>query len=146
VTPTVADPGAVVAGCDPIGACALGLDGVYVTQTGGAMGPWRSRDPRPASVQRVAHDGRVELVVTEVDGGPLSAPNDLAVTSGGVDILSSTGATIDFLATGGEPQNCLFVGDHLYITDFGPIIRLLRVHVGQGGRLLYRGAIERVGS
>jgi gluconolactonase len=240
-------------------ACMVGLDGVYVTQTGGHMGPWRAPDPCAASIQRVRFDGAVETVLTEVDGVALSAPNDLSfapdgtlvftdpgawsperpergrvcavhadgtaetlvdtgptfpngvvveddgsvvwvesytrriwrhrpaanvellaelpdahvpdglkvaedgtlfvtsVTSGGVDVVSPDGARLEFVAVGGEPQNCVFIDDALVVTDFGPVSqygeaglqaaaecgRLLRLRVGVRGRPLFRGAIER---
>lgn len=57
----------------------LGSDGaLYVTQNGGVVGPWRApRMVRP-SIQRVWPDGRIDEVVTEVDGCGFNAPNDLA--------------------------------------------------------------------
>lgn len=58
-------------------ACAVGDDGVYVTQSGGGFGGWEPRQPARPSIQRVAPDGSVDTVVVEVDGRPLRAPNDL---------------------------------------------------------------------
>src|ERR671918_472847 len=45
-------------------ACLVGLDGVYVTQTGATAGPWRSPDPVTPSIQRINDDGSVEMVVS----------------------------------------------------------------------------------
>jgi gluconolactonase len=60
-------------------ATALGADGsLYVTQNGGVVGPWRAREQRAPSIQRVAADGSVQTVCTEVAGIALQAPNDLA--------------------------------------------------------------------
>jgi gluconolactonase len=60
-------------------ATCLGADGcLYVTQNGGVVGPWRAEEMRPPSIQRVAPDGTVEIVATEVDGHRFQAPNDLA--------------------------------------------------------------------
>jgi gluconolactonase len=60
-------------------ATALGSDGhLYVTQNGGAVGPWRASQMRPASIQRVSMSGNVAVVATEVDGVRFQAPNDLA--------------------------------------------------------------------
>lgn len=59
-------------------ACMLGSDGaVYITQNGGTAGRWRAEVQGPPSIQRAWPDGRVEVVVTEVGGVPLGAPNDL---------------------------------------------------------------------
>jgi gluconolactonase len=51
---------------------------LLVTQNGGIDRDWRAADQRPPSIQRVSPDGEVEVLVTEVDGIALSAPNDLA--------------------------------------------------------------------
>jgi gluconolactonase len=60
-------------------AIALGVDGqLYVCQNGGVVGPWRASDQRAPSIERVGLDGRVETLVTEIDGIGLQAPNDLA--------------------------------------------------------------------
>lgn len=58
-------------------ACMVGLDGVYVAQNGLTAGPWRSPDPTPPSIQRIAPDGTVEIVVESASGEPLVGPNDL---------------------------------------------------------------------
>jgi gluconolactonase len=58
-------------------ACMLGSDGfVYVTQCP-TVGAWVAPERRLPSIQRVAPDGAVEIIVTEADGMPLKAPNDL---------------------------------------------------------------------
>jgi gluconolactonase len=60
-------------------ATALGLRGeIYVTQNGGVVGPWRAEERRPPSIQRVEPSGRIDVLVTEVAGIALQAPNDLA--------------------------------------------------------------------
>ncbi len=59
-------------------ACMLGADGaVYITQNGGTVGAWRAAVMNEPSIQKAWPDGRVETVVTEVDGIRLQAPNDL---------------------------------------------------------------------
>jgi gluconolactonase len=80
--------GGVISRLDPAGAvqrmattgggpngATLGADGhLYVTQSGG-MPPGGRATP---GIQRVAFDGAVESVVTEIDGIRLEGPNDLA--------------------------------------------------------------------
>lgn len=51
---------------------------LLVTQNGGRERAWRSKDQRPPSLQRISPEGDVEVLVTEVGGVKLSAPNDLA--------------------------------------------------------------------
>lgn len=51
---------------------------LLVTQNGGIDREWRAKDQRPPSIQRVSPSGEVEVLVTEIEGIPLSAPNDLA--------------------------------------------------------------------
>ncbi len=59
-------------------ACVVGRDGVYITQNGGTVGAWRAETMSVPSIQRASLDGTVvETLVTEVDGSPLQAPNDL---------------------------------------------------------------------
>jgi gluconolactonase len=59
-------------------ACLLGSDGaLYITQSGGTVGLWRSDPMVEPAIQRAWPDGRVEVVATEVDGIRLQAPNDL---------------------------------------------------------------------
>lgn len=65
-------------------ACLLGSDDhVYITQNGGTSGAWRAEVQGPPSIQRASPDGRVEIVVTEVDGVRLHAPNDLTFGADG---------------------------------------------------------------
>ncbi len=60
-------------------ACMLGSDGaVYITQNGGTVGAWRAAVMHAPSIQKAWPNGRVETVVTEVDGIALQAPNDLS--------------------------------------------------------------------
>jgi gluconolactonase len=74
-------PYAVVGGAP--NACVVGLDGVYVTQNGGALGTWRSPDPRAPAIQRIDAEGNVCDLVIAADGVPLLAPNDLAFGTDG---------------------------------------------------------------
>jgi gluconolactonase len=60
-------------------ATALGADGgLYVTQNGGVVGPWRADEMLQPSIQRITPDGAIETVATEIAGIPFQAPNDLA--------------------------------------------------------------------
>lgn len=51
---------------------------LLVTQNGGIDREWRAKDQRPPSIQRVSPAGEVEVLVTEIEGITLQAPNDLA--------------------------------------------------------------------
>jgi sugar lactone lactonase YvrE len=64
-------------------ACVRGLDGVYVAQNGRTAGPWRSPRPCAPSIQRIAGDGRVEIVADSASCVPLLGPNDLAFAPDG---------------------------------------------------------------
>jgi gluconolactonase len=64
-------------------ACMAGLDGVYVAQNGVTAGPWLSPKPVTPSIQRIAPDGSVEVVVSSASGEPLVGPNDLAFDADG---------------------------------------------------------------
>lgn len=65
-------------------ACTLGADGcLYVTQNGGRWASWTSERLSPPGIQRVWPDGRVETLLTEVDGVPCVAPNDLCFGADG---------------------------------------------------------------
>ncbi len=56
----------------------LGADEhVYVANNGGAVGPFRSNDFGPGSIQKVSFDGIVKTVAREVAGVRLNMPNDL---------------------------------------------------------------------
>lgn len=60
-------------------ACMLGSDGAaYITQNGGTVGAWKADVMNVPSIQKAWPDGRVETVVTQVDGIALQAPNDLS--------------------------------------------------------------------
>lgn len=59
-------------------ACMLGSDGaLYITQNGGTVGSWKARVMVQPSIQKALPDGRVEEVVTELDGVEFLGPNDL---------------------------------------------------------------------
>ncbi len=88
------------------------------------------------------------------DGLKIDERGNLWVTtfmSGGVDVITHDGDSIDFLETGGVPLNCIFEGTNLIITDFGDVTevpaaapmtgRLWRIPVGVRGMPLFRGAI-----
>jgi gluconolactonase len=65
-------------------ACMLGSDGqLYITQNGGTVGAWRAEVMSVPSIQKASPEGDVEILVTEVDGIPLQAPNDLSFGPGG---------------------------------------------------------------
>ena len=60
-------------------ACMMGSDGaVYITQNGGTVGEWRAKVKSRPSIQKAWPDGRVEIIVDEVAGYKLQAPNDLS--------------------------------------------------------------------
>jgi gluconolactonase len=114
-------------------------------------------------VRRRRPDGSVDLLVTLPeghipDGLKLAENGNLyvtTITSGGIDVLSPDGEMLGLVETGGEPQNCVFAGSELYVTDFGEISqfseegmraaaecgRLLRTDVGVRGMPLFRGAL-----
>lgn len=56
---------------------------LLVTQNGGIDREWRAKDQRPPSIQRVSTDGEVEVLVTQIEGIALQAPNDLAFAPSG---------------------------------------------------------------
>jgi gluconolactonase len=65
-------------------ACMLGSDGaVYITQNGGTVGAWKAEVMSVPSIQKAQPDGSVEILVTEVDGITLQAPNDLSFSPDG---------------------------------------------------------------
>ena len=65
-------------------ATVLGSDGLlYVTQNGGIDGPFHAERMMPPSIQRISESGAVEILVTEVDGVTLRAPNDLVFGADG---------------------------------------------------------------
>jgi gluconolactonase len=65
-------------------ACCVDSSGdVLVTQNGGQWHVWRSREPVPAGIQRIDRSGKVEHLLTSVDGVKCVAPNDLCFGSDG---------------------------------------------------------------
>lgn len=59
-------------------ACTVGSDGlVYVTQNGGIWNKWTADKRSPPGIQRIYPDGKVETLITSVDGIECVAPNDL---------------------------------------------------------------------
>lgn len=59
-------------------ACMRGSDGaIYITQNGGTVGAWKADVMVAPSIQKAWPDGRVETIVTEIDGIKLLGPNDL---------------------------------------------------------------------
>ena len=58
-------------------ACMLGTDGYLYCTNCPTVGKWSAPERRPPSIQRVAPDGRAEIVATSADGIALNAPNDL---------------------------------------------------------------------
>jgi gluconolactonase len=62
----------------------VGSDGLlYVTQNGGIDGPFHAERMMPPSIQRITAAGEVEVVLTEVAGITLRAPNDLVFAPDG---------------------------------------------------------------
>ena len=68
----------VYVGGGPNSVLACSDGSLIVTQNGGRERAWRAADQRPPSLQYVSPAGKVEVLVTELDGVPLIAPNDLA--------------------------------------------------------------------
>jgi gluconolactonase len=111
-------------------------------------GVYRKRPGKPSVKIHQLPDGHIP------DGLKIDERGNLWITtfmSGGVDVITSDGAPIDFLETGGVPLNCVFQGTDLIITDFGDLTevpaaapmtgRLWRIPVGVRGLPLFRGAI-----
>jgi gluconolactonase len=105
---------------------------------------------RPDGTKTVIHsfkDGHIP------DGFKVDAQGNFwvtTVTSGGIDIVTRSGAAMDFLELDAVPLNCIFDGTSLYVADFGQadtngealmVGRLLRVDVGLRGMPLFTGAI-----
>jgi gluconolactonase len=68
---------------------------LYVTQNGGKIGPWRAAQQRPPSIQRIAPDGKVEILATKVENRQLLAPNDLAFGPDGWLYFTDPGGAYD---------------------------------------------------
>jgi gluconolactonase len=58
-------------------ACLLGADGLIYVANCPTAGSWIAPDKRPPCIQRVAPNGKVEIVATEADGISFDGPNDL---------------------------------------------------------------------
>jgi gluconolactonase len=72
--------------------CVLGANGwVYVCQNGGTVGPWRAAEMVAPSIQRVREGGKVEVLITKVEGIPLNGPNDLVFAADGQLIFTDPG-------------------------------------------------------
>jgi gluconolactonase len=82
---------------------------LLVTQNGGIDREWRAKDQRPPSIQRVSPEGEVEVIVTEIDGIKLSAPNDLAFGPDGK--LYFTDPAGGFSRTSPPPPGYIFALD-----------------------------------
>jgi gluconolactonase len=65
-------------------ACAVGSDGcVYATQNGGLWNKWEAEVRSPPGIQRIFPNGRVETLLTAVDGIACASPNDLCFGADG---------------------------------------------------------------
>jgi gluconolactonase len=95
---------------------------LLVTQNGGRDRDWRADDQRPPSIQRVSPDGEIEIVATEIDGVPLTAPNDLAFGPNGT--LYFTDPVGDFHRVNPPPPGYIFSlapdGTGKVIAEAGP--------------------------
>ena len=111
-------------------------------------------------VCRRRHEGSVEVMAFParrvLDGLKIGDDDLIYVTGGpigGIDVLSPEGELVDFLETGGDLTNCVFVGHDLYVTCMGMAPRspengfepsggrLLRIRMTVGGIAPPRGAI-----
>lgn len=95
---------------------------LIVTQNGGREREWRARDQRPPSLQRVSPEGVVEVLVTELDGVKLQAPNDLAFGKDGR--LYFTDPAGDFHPQNPPPPGYIFAlnpdGTGRVVVETGP--------------------------
>jgi gluconolactonase len=72
--------------------CVLGADDeIYLCQNGGTCGPWRAAEMTVPSIQRVREGGKVEILLTEVEGVALRGPNDLVFAADGRLIFTDPG-------------------------------------------------------
>jgi gluconolactonase len=72
--------------------CVLGAGGeIYLCQNGGTVGPWRAAEMSVPSIQRVREGGKVEILLTEVEGIALNGPNDLVFAADGRLIFTDPG-------------------------------------------------------
>jgi gluconolactonase len=134
-------------------------NGIVVQPDGSVV--WNESFSR--QIRRRRPDGTVELVTRLpedriADGMKLATDGRLfmaGVTSGGIDVIAPDGELIEFIDTGGAPQNCVFDGSDLYVADYGKPGAaghpeggevdecgwLLRLTVDAEGLELFRGAI-----
>jgi gluconolactonase len=135
-------------------------NGIVVEPDGSVV--WNESYTR--QIRRRRPDGAVELVTTlpegrVPDGMKLATDGRLfmaGVTSGGIDVIAPDGELLGFIDTRGAPQNCVFAGSDLYVTDYGrpgsaghpeggeidECGWLLRFRVDAQGQELRRGAIQ----
>jgi gluconolactonase len=135
-------------------------NGIVVEPDGSVV--WNESFTR--QVRRRRPDSRVELIATlpkdrVADGMKLATDGRIfiaSVTSGGIDVMAPDGELLDFIETGGAPQNCVFEGNDLYVADYGRSGAagspeegefedcgwLMRLRVDAEGRPLHRGAIQ----
>jgi gluconolactonase len=72
--------------------CVRGADGeIYLCQNGGTCGPWRAAEMTVPSIQRVREGGKVEILLTAVEGVALNGPNDLVFAADGRLLFTDPG-------------------------------------------------------
>ena len=128
-------------------ACAVGLDGVYLTQSGGGFGGWQPRVEAPPSIQCIHADGSVRIVVSEVAGRTLRAPNDLCFADDGYLYFTDPGR--DFFAPENGVVFGIAAGAEPVVIDVGDTFPNGVVALGKGAiawvesytrRIMHRGA------
>ncbi len=111
------------------------------------------------TVRRRHADGSLEVIATlpeghTPDGFKIDRDGNLWITTftgGVIDIVSPQGEYIDALEAPHVPLNCVFQGNTLWVTDFGPVEgataaapmdgRLLAIDVETEGMEVFRGSI-----